>query len=129
MKQVASRINTLNFQAAVLFLISPASLLVVGKFVGSKSCATCHKQVYESWQSTQHSYSLLTAEEARRANFLLPAKRRSGAVPSIRSWKNVSYVLEGRQRITCIDWPVVCLGQQLSPPDREVGLVPSGAVE
>ena len=72
-------------------------------FVGSKSCATCHRQVYESWQATRHSYSLLTAEEAVRAGFPLPSPRRSGKLPAIRAWKDVSYVLGGRQRITYVD--------------------------
>ena len=93
----------MKFQAAVLFLISSTSLLAGGKFVGSQSCATCHRQVYESWQATRHSYSLLTADEAKQAKFPLPRRRIAGGKPAIQAWKDVSYVLGGRQRITYID--------------------------
>ena len=74
------------------------------QFVGSQRCAAaCHPKIYATWRSTRHSYSVLTANEARRAGFPLPAGREVGEKPAIRSWKDVSYVLGGRQRITYVD--------------------------
>lgn len=72
-------------------------------YVGSAACKGCHTHVYDAWRATRHSYSILTAAEARRAGYPLPRARRGGEMPSIRSWDDVSYVVGGRQRIAYAD--------------------------
>ena len=34
-----------------------------GVYVGSKTCAKCHSQIYKVWQATRHSYSILTGRQ------------------------------------------------------------------
>ncbi len=67
-------------------------------YVGSKACSACHSEIYKAWQTTSHSYTVLTADEARRAGYPLP---RTGS--KLRSWSDVSYVVGGRERITYAD--------------------------
>ena len=67
-------------------------------YVGSKACSACHSEIYKAWQTTSHSYTVLTADEARRAGYPLPRTR-----SKLRSWSDVSYVVGGRERITYAD--------------------------
>jgi hypothetical protein len=38
-----------------------------GGFVGSAACSFCHFNIYETWRSTRHSYSVLSGHEAQQA--------------------------------------------------------------
>ncbi len=67
-------------------------------YVGSHVCSACHPENYEAWRTTSHSYSVLTADEARRAGYPLP-----GRTSKLRGWSDVSYVIGGRERITYAD--------------------------
>ena len=40
-------------------------------YTGSKLCRTCHPDIYEAWTSSRHSYSILTASQARAAGYPL----------------------------------------------------------
>ena len=67
------------------------------EYVGSTECAGCHTQIYERWWATRHAYSVLTADEARAAGYPLPAQGNEAG--RIQGWRDVSYVVGGRQRI------------------------------
>ena len=63
-----------------------------------RSCArTCHPDIYEAWTSSRHSYSILTASQARAAGYPLPPS------PVVASWDDVAYTIGGRKRIAYAD--------------------------
>ncbi len=72
-------------------------------YVGSAECAGCHSQIYNTWSSTRHAYSVLTADEARRAGYPLPKARQGGEPIAVKGWEDLSYVVGGRQRIAYAD--------------------------
>ena len=84
---------------------APGSSEDAGAFVGSKSCSKCHSRIYRTWRASRHSYSILTGEEAREAGYPLPVDGGKGTGHStpIHDWKDVSYVVGGRQRIAYAD--------------------------
>lgn len=73
------------------------------QYVGSEACRDCHTQIYETWSTTRHSYSVLPAQEAAQAGYPLPHARLGGKTPGVQKWGDVSYVIGGRQRITYVD--------------------------
>ena len=66
-------------------------------YTGSKLCRTCHPDIYEAWTSSRHSYSILTASQARAAGYPLPPS------PVVASWDDVAYTIGGRKRIAYAD--------------------------
>jgi tetratricopeptide (TPR) repeat protein len=69
-----------------------------GSYAGSESCKKCHREIYERWRSTRHSFSILPAAESRKAGYPLPPAR-SG----VRGWRDISYTVGGRKRIAYVD--------------------------
>jgi tetratricopeptide (TPR) repeat protein len=73
-------------------------------YAGSESCRRCHTEIYKAWQSTRHSYSIMTGEQARQAGYPLPKQAMdTGDDVSIRSWADISEVIGGRKRIAYAD--------------------------
>jgi tetratricopeptide (TPR) repeat protein len=73
-------------------------------YAGSESCRRCHAEIYKAWQSTRHSYSIMTREQARQAGYPLPKQAMDTAGgASIRSWADISEVIGGRKRIAYAD--------------------------
>lgn len=68
-------------------------------YVGSKTCADCHADIYDTRQSTRHNYSLLSVEEVKATGYPLPQTVPTGKKPLIWSWDQCGYVLGDRQRI------------------------------
>ena len=65
-----------------------------GGYIGSEACTECHSDIYEAWRSTRHSYSILTAVDAKRADYPLPHKH-DVQTPHNRDWETTS----GKRRL------------------------------
>ena len=88
-------------------------------YTGSKLCRTCHPDIYEAWTSSRHSYSILTASQARAAGYPLPPS------PVVASWDDVAYTIGGRKRIAYADSVGNVLGHRLPPSRGHMALVSS----
>lgn len=74
--QAISRWEVVAFGAAIIILIAPFIYLSRSEhsislptpqeqaFVGSKSCATCHKTAFDSWRGSHHDLAMAQATEA-----------------------------------------------------------------
>ena len=78
-----------------------ASAVPNGGYVGSEACTECHSDIYEAWRSTRHSYSILTAADAKRADYPLPHKH-DGQTPHNRDWPDVAYTIGGCRGTACV---------------------------
>ena len=74
------------------------------RYVGSDACQNCHTTIYDAWLSSQHSRSILTGDQARRAGMPLPrtAPGTDGR-PAVESWRDIGFTVGGRKRLAYVD--------------------------
>lgn len=58
------QIKALGFEGLGLRAVPYPKADVLGKFVGSEKCATCHEESYKVWKRSGHSQALATLEKA-----------------------------------------------------------------
>lgn len=93
MGRVSNRAVSSLFYAVVgaLFILSighvNAATKMGGTYVGSETCATCHRPQHNEWDLSGHSKMLLKSEDARKMGLPLPEGW---------AWDDISYVIGGR---------------------------------
>ena len=81
---------------------SDAAMISTASYVGSQACKGCHERIFTAWQTTLHSFSTRTAEQAQTAGLPLPPTTADGD-GTARHWTDIALVFGGRQRLTYID--------------------------
>jgi hypothetical protein len=87
-----------------------AQIKANGSYVGSSKCSQCHEAIYDQFVTSGHPYKLKKPEDAKAAGIPLP----SGY-----TWKDISYVIGGR------NWKIRYMDKKgyiitMTGPNREV---------
>lgn len=77
--------------ASVLFVlslmyVSPIAMASTATYVGSETCASCHRAQYDDWKTSGHPYKLRPASVAQHSSIPLPEGY---------TWDDVSYLIGG----------------------------------